>query len=298
MDRQTPSLLYHYTTIDTLIGILETNTVRATNISQMNDHMEFAIGSNRFAEWFSQNKTKSEKLNEIIDYISKILAKDTSGLYVVSFSERCDYLPQWRAYTSIGEGGVSIGFDLTKHKKYLGFGDNHPNEDTSDEFGDRLRICPCNYSKTGITDELVLKSLLDSTYAQLPGGLDSLMQVIHKSNQIRVSTKHSAYEEEKEWRGIVTDHLPPKNWENMGDHWHPPIEIDHKIKHFAIKLNQKKRKFIELMINPMKYIKEIWISPHGERKVMEGVINFFIDKDKLPDGCIRFSEIPFRTTNY
>lgn len=120
----TDNYLYHYTTAEGLIGIVNTHTIWATNILYLNDTKEFRhgarLGASCVKEWLGKAIDPDEKA-----YLEKLLAtaeemqtiEDAPG-YVCSFSELGDDLSQWRAYCP--RGGFAIGFrkDLVKQIAY------------------------------------------------------------------------------------------------------------------------------------------------------------------------------------
>jgi len=124
-------LLFHYTTLDGFLGILESDVLRATHIRYMNDSREFVdaldhTGSlaNALAHEFERyglSDSLRTKLGEFLGSISSIIS-GRSGAYVASFTDDAaqesasgelpgDRLSQWRAYGG-GSKGISLGFDF------------------------------------------------------------------------------------------------------------------------------------------------------------------------------------------
>jgi len=115
--------LYHYTSSDGLKGILETDTIRATDFGYLNDKSEMLHGIEIFKKASSTIKKQDLKIFETkFDYYDDYLKviKDINfvdDIFVCSFSTKKNCLNQWRAYTP-KEGGYSIGFsskDLAHH---------------------------------------------------------------------------------------------------------------------------------------------------------------------------------------
>ncbi len=114
-------LLYHYTTLEGLLGIINTPSIRATHIRYMNDPSEFR-------DAFEQRYTKvlidsiGKGSNIISDWFTKIrLYDEDNDRFLLSFTddeaiskdERLqpgDRLSQWRAYGN-GSGGFSLGLE-------------------------------------------------------------------------------------------------------------------------------------------------------------------------------------------
>lgn len=89
---------HHYTSIDTFISILESTNIWATNLKNMNDPNEGALGLDKLRNLLRQ-------------HYDSYLGNSTPDLdcFSVSFSLEDDVLSQWRAYANDGTG-VSIGF--------------------------------------------------------------------------------------------------------------------------------------------------------------------------------------------
>lgn len=112
MDSQ-PEVVYHYTSAETLLKIVKSQSIWATNLLYLNDFSESehcikALRS-RLPEFLSQNPSEfGEELESALDSISKEL----NPPYVASFCAERDSLSQWRSYCPNGNG-VSIGFRVS-----------------------------------------------------------------------------------------------------------------------------------------------------------------------------------------
>jgi len=111
-------MLYHYTSLEGLIGILKSQSIWAS-------HCEFLNDSNEFHHALSFAKSHSGNIFMENDYLSAFgwgmrhaLEKmDRHDIYVSSFSENPDLLSQWRGYCPQGSG-VCIGFDKNSIEQY------------------------------------------------------------------------------------------------------------------------------------------------------------------------------------
>jgi len=123
-----PELLYHYTTQEGLLGIVESGCIWATHLRYLNDTSEGEIVSH--AIWGELNSrvnadplmqligippAKDEKKlqcddEETLSQGYRVLSEVTSrDVYVTSLSKQGNLLSQWRAYSG-KSGGYSIGF--------------------------------------------------------------------------------------------------------------------------------------------------------------------------------------------
>lgn len=107
-----PFRLYHYTSQEGFLGIIESDCVWATKMQYLNDTTELSLALKltkeaivKYASKYSGiDLSRIEQLKGALNNISKI------NLCIASFSEKPDLLSQWRAYSG-GSGGYSIGFN-------------------------------------------------------------------------------------------------------------------------------------------------------------------------------------------
>lgn len=107
--------LYHYTSGENLIRIIESDELWSTQIACLNDTAEVRYGLGELQKRVHQKRamTQESELEPLWQQIDKFLADpqlETAGVFVACFSELNDDLSQWRAYSG-GEGGYAIRFD-------------------------------------------------------------------------------------------------------------------------------------------------------------------------------------------
>jgi hypothetical protein len=98
-----PPVVYHYTSLDTAIKILNGFEMWCANVAFANDPSEGVHGQQVIADVLA--KDRHFKLSGA----QKLIADEIDG-YAVSFSAEPDQLTQWRSYCSNGRG-VAIGID-------------------------------------------------------------------------------------------------------------------------------------------------------------------------------------------
>lgn len=302
-----PDRLYHYASIEAFKGIIDSKSLRMTKYDLMNDPQEV-----EWAKYIIKDSLIAyncpEEYTEFKDFLLKSLEeyKDLQ-LYVASFSEEADYLEQWRAYTP--NGGVSIGFDFKELNK--GFIQEHMPEGEYDKTKGIVKT-----SKGGITSvrppgnlyqckydtpqaRRVIKNELESwfspnTYAEMftrlqRGDLKGKSQLGEKFldwifhaglgqsiYNIVGTTKHKAYSGEREWR------------------W---ININPATENFSQRLDEKNRLYVTGVFHPCDCIKEVWTSPHGDKRTIRCVVEHYKEKYEL-DFIIHESTIPYRLQNH
>jgi Protein of unknown function (DUF2971) len=112
------SPLYHYTTGDNLIRILQSGELWSTQAACMNDTKELIYAVEKFADRvkLAKDSDVAGKLAPLWGAVEDLISNPSANaapIFLACFSERDDDLSQWRAYAS-GEGGYSIGFDAGK----------------------------------------------------------------------------------------------------------------------------------------------------------------------------------------
>lgn len=131
-----PEILYHYTDLRGLHGMLESLTMWLSDAAYMNDPLEGSWVHYRAKELAPEILGASPLADQVKKQIeSQLTAPDLwdkrlreggisddfwaamegaySPAFIASFTEEDDLLSQWRGYGAGGDG-VSIGFDLTK----------------------------------------------------------------------------------------------------------------------------------------------------------------------------------------
>ena len=113
--REAPDVVYHYTSTDTLLKIVESQSIWATNIRYLNDISEhdycIRLLRRRVSKFLKVNPAEGDDGQHLRVSLSRIKIGDSDGPYVASFSRLPDSLPQWRSYCPNGNG-VSIGFEV------------------------------------------------------------------------------------------------------------------------------------------------------------------------------------------
>src|ERR1019366_3776800 len=198
-----PSVLYHYTTTDGLLGIIKSKELGATNVLFLNDTSELVDAIKLFAAELEYDPLK---LGERTGWIQTMILPnlDTADIdhFVVSFCENGDLLSQWRAYGAQGFG-YSLGFEpsaLTRSP----LGDCFPSNRLL-----RKVIYDLPTKRALIRARLaILREVLEPRAAELEADGDNeiriLMtlwaQVAFTLHPVFALMKNSAFREEGEWR--------------------------------------------------------------------------------------------------
>lgn len=193
--------LYHYTSQNGFLGIVDTKSLWATNLYYMNDATEMkhavAVASRAIdaltanaqdgpspplGQWFKQNLANLEEF----------------PIFSCSFSEERDLLSQWRGYT--GDCGFSLCFDPLKLQEIAAFNE--------------FRMVKCIYDEAdqfAIADESVRKcfQLYETLYGKTSpseAAEGAIRQLITDFYVWGPLLKHPSFKEENEWRLLSDVH--------------------------------------------------------------------------------------------
>lgn len=116
-----PEIIYHYTTQEGLLGILNERAIWATKMHYLNDASEliepFRIGTEEL-DRLSLLQKENEDKEIVLNLRNSIPYSEAQNYCVVSFCSHGDLLSQWRAYGSFGSA-YSIGFNFNKLQQHI-----------------------------------------------------------------------------------------------------------------------------------------------------------------------------------
>jgi hypothetical protein len=200
-DRPLAGPLYHYTSLDVLVKIVESGVMWASSVFYMNDASEIRHGIDVImtcaAEQFAKvtDASKREILRHLVGWVSNQRDRHFP-FFVACFSEKSDDINQWRSYSPSGNG-VCIGFDhIVMHDCFREQGWDFAHcfyqrtnqKQWADAFITRAVLAveeaEPDVNKRG--DESFYSPIFNTT-------LDVLLEVASR-------IKHPAFAEEREWR--------------------------------------------------------------------------------------------------
>ena len=226
MNEESPKVLWHYTNLNGMMGILGTQTLRASDISLLNDGEEYSLGIDFIKSYLSSNflhdyfpeQEGSEKykkyIEEIIWQLDRMLyPRDLAyGKYVVSLSGARDQLSQWRGY---GNNGYAIGFKYKELKRDV---ENIP-ELNNRAKGDIFELNKVYYvgSSSDLRNVKKFNKLFDSIARMMREEKDADIfthnqDLYHYLPIYSPYVKHEGFEEEDEYRILVGSNRPPAGY--------------------------------------------------------------------------------------
>lgn len=199
---QTPiDTLYHYTSLEGLLGIVDSGELRASDIRYMNDSAELRhtlnLLNSHITERIIAGTDDPGLLNQLLEWLSHRIVKGPM-LFGASFRANGNLLSQWRGYSIHGKG-VSLGFN--------------PEHITTCAERQNFQVAKCLYDSTqqkkliekivDAIEELALNNVQHIDSCSADHQWHNIFEQI-ESDLLRIAAilKHPSFEEEQEWRII------------------------------------------------------------------------------------------------
>lgn len=267
-----PKVLYHYTTAQGLLGILESHRLWATNLHFMNDFSELKYAGN-LMDSMLQAAIQEDALEERISHSSFSDIWDLFSAYAVCFCEEGDQLSQWRNYSEKGTG-YALGFDARKLNEIL--------QPRQVEYVRENQI-------------RAIKPAIENYVEQIKGylrlGSGEVGKDIEQKKLAEIAFdfykkvfgyffcfKHSAFSEEREWRMIsvtpINDHIKDLHFRETQGTVVPFIEIG---------LPSSESIILEIVQGPR-------VDPELGKKSLE----LLLEKCGYKDVTVKLSNVPIR----
>lgn len=186
-------IIYHYTSLNGFLSIIETQSLFFSNANFLNDSKEIKHGVDIVLKAIEQTEENenSDILDKMKDNINLLFKSEK---YVTCFSKDGDLLSQWRAYGNNGKG-ISIGFDFSNltdsFDKYL--------TGTHIEYDEKIQI---ESIKEYIHLMIEFYKNIENNYNWNGQDFNNLVakQIITFFNNVIYSFKHPSFIDEREYR--------------------------------------------------------------------------------------------------
>ena len=275
-------LLYHYTTLTGLLGIVQTRNLWASDIRYMNDSAELRHSADlirtEVQERLARGLGKADLLGRFADWVTYRI---TNGhmMFASSFRAHGNLLSQWRGYASHGKG-VSLGFSSS----YI----------IECAARQQFQIGKCIYDP--VRQRRLVGQVVDAVEAQvdgyLKGGespqrLSEIYQEVFAGIEIdmlRIAAilKHPSFSEEKEWR-VVSPVYPdtvdsPIRFREANAMLVPYIEFD-----------------LQLREGRPPQLEHLFLGPTSNINISMNSLNMFLAQNGIvPPRGIDYCQIPYR----
>lgn len=267
--------LYHYTSAASLIEIVNTRKLWASDCRHLNDRQEYKLGARLLQEEVLASELNDQQRNAF----NTLVAQTQQGCYVASFSECGDQLSQWRAYCP-GGNGYSLGFGVKN--PIFASAKNHS-----------FNLVRCEYDPLRQRElcQYVLQSFIDGTISKKSWskGKDVASRArasLKRRNWelalalVIAASKHRGFEEEREWR-LVSQY---------------PAEALYGVSFRSGRFGVTP--YFELPMGPgdgPSFIDEITIGPTSSSKESaRAAVDLLFSRSKTQIGSIKFSKTPLR----
>jgi hypothetical protein len=273
-----PDTVYHYTSLEGLIGIVESQSVWMTEFGYLNDRREVRHGYDLLLETISQimDIESSENIRDLLSTWIEKIKGTPNRVCITSFSadSDSDSLSQWRAY-----GPVALGFPVRPLALHA----------------DQSRLQPVEYDPK-IQRKLIniyVHHLMSAFAADTKGGrLERIPDVYHKSDRLLELVaffKDPAFKSENEYRLAYIDY--PEVLDSLGIESPPKSFRVSKGKIIpyvpSTKIFQSEHRKFPLEIS------EVVIGPENDEVLEQGIREFLSEKG-LSDVAVRRSLVPLR----
>jgi hypothetical protein len=267
-------MLFHYTTAEALLGIVETATLRASSTRFLNDEEEFVgavEGLKRYLTALEKQPNATDEWRSLYAQIHRELyLRPEQATFVFSFSESRDLLSQWRAYCP-PDGGYAIGFGMKTLSELAG------------EQGFVLSKCIYDREEQGRrTAALVVAAI--ASISQHPDPASWRQEVIapflHRFYSIAPLLKHPAFVEEREWRLVLSPSM-----DGPSDKVKFQARAGLLIPYYGFSLGDIRNRPV---------LGEIVIGPHRHQQLAFSTLMGFLGHTGVRAEEISASTIPFR----
>ena len=122
MSKNEEDCLYHYTTLEGLKGILETQTLWATHFEFLNDSSELKVFKEKFLNVLREDPRIRTDFESLIKSLQKVIEKEE--IYITSFchepkdpyTQKNGLLSQWRGYGCCGAAAIAFNKEILRDK--------------------------------------------------------------------------------------------------------------------------------------------------------------------------------------
>ncbi|MCP9759182.1 DUF2971 domain-containing protein [Aquitalea sp. S1-19] len=288
--------LYHYTSLNGILGILGSRSIWATHATFLNDASEFLHG-------LSYAKHVAGGIFMEDDYLAAfgwavrhgLETVSADSLYVASFSEKADLLSQWRGYCPSG-AGICLGFAVPQLKNFC------------DARGYRLEKCIYQHQDQLQSVEALVRECFEKfpkprlsreeydsfdSKGQVDAEIDYRLQTSEGPEKLQADAavqwlcaaiaeiaplfKNEGFHEESEWRIVANEPQEQVKFRASSSYLAPYVEL-------------------ELLSDATKpALREVIIGPNPNQRRCQRSIAMLLEASGLVDVDVKVSPLPFNS---
>lgn len=235
--------IYHYTSADGFLGILQSSKLWFTESSALNDESEGKYIFDIAKEILVKGQYDKGYIDFALDAFSE---KPKSKHFICSFSRYKDSLPLWQNYTkNLDKAGYNIAFQVLELRKAI--------YDVTSPWNPNVSVISAVYDRE--VQEEIIKISLDKYYNKWKEkrNIYFLAQFLLSELHIfRFQIKHEAFEPENEVRCVI---------QIKEDNYNILLQGEHNVIKFR-NVHGIFVPYIEIPINAQSMIKSVSISPY------------------------------------
>lgn len=266
-----PASLSHYTTLRGMMGIINTATIWASNVSFLNDSRELSYGleaTERAIKRFTSKGTYRNWSRILQAVMEKLRAGEIPNTYAACFCQSSDLLSQWRGYGGV-EQGIAVVFDRRELVSNL---------KTS-----KASLFPIVYGKLKAAGQITreLSEQLDDLDQDME--FESFTETERESKarsiicRLLPQFKHLGFSDEREWRFVVQQ-------EKIRSTVNFRANANVMIPYLKLSLGPKKQL-------PIKYIR---IGPGRDQELTKKSLQLYLSKVSTREIEVHLSKVPYR----
>jgi len=202
LSKEPPPVLYHYTSVAGLQGIITSQSFYATVVHYLNDSQEFRHALSHASHFLvrqANSASDSHYKAFLLSLAQSLELIEDLNICVFSLTAEADLLSQWRAYCPPGSG-YSMGFRSDGIQRILG--------------AQGLTLGPCTYNEAEqqeLVYEVIETAIAPYGTTERPAGATPeefarrvIPDLFRGLSKVAPFVKHPSFAEEREWR-IVSE---------------------------------------------------------------------------------------------
>ncbi len=272
-----PDTIYHYTSLEGLVGIVNSRSVWMTDYSYLNDRREVRYGIDLLLDAVNelQSEATRDDVQGLLSSWKEKLQAPTNRVCITSFSGDDDSLSQWRAY-----GPIAIGFPVYTLAP-------HVNQS-------RLQSVEYELATQRKLIQVYLNHLVSAFEADVDGNrLERIPDLYHKSDrflELAAFFKHHSFRTENEYRLVYIDY--PEALSSLGlTSPSRSFRVSHgRIVPYVASTEVRVSEHHDFPLE----ITEIVLGPESD-EILEQGVREFLDENELEKVEVRRSLVPLRS---